>query len=75
MAATKTLSKVVYQMKLNNGVDMSGNVKTVNVSLGTINANAADDDKALAITNAIGPCLSKAIYFLARVDTSGIEAE
>ncbi len=76
MAAVATTIKVAYQLKLNNGVSPSGTIKTLTIPLGrSINKNTANNDKALAIANAVGHILSKTVYMLVRTDTSGIENE
>lgn len=49
-------------MVLNNGLDASGNITTVNVSLGTLADSGWDAAKAYTIMEAIEACLTKTIY-------------
>lgn len=49
-------------MKLQNGTDASGNVKTVSLNLGSLDVANWDANKAMAIMTALQPCLSKTIY-------------
>ena len=66
MAVTATPKKVSISMKLNNGVDDKGNLKTVamNLASGTNPLNVAtyDNTKAMAIVDSLRPCLDKAVY-------------
>ena len=64
MAVTETNVKNAVTMKLNNGVDSQGNIKTVDVSIGTLSTTGSDydKDKAFAIVNALTSCLSKTLY-------------
>lgn len=70
MAVTETLESLSSRMRLSNGQTSTGAVKTVNVSLGTLDKNAWDPDKAMAIANALEPCLDKSIYVVDKVATS-----
>lgn len=62
MAITETALKDAVSMKLNNGTDASGNIKTVSVSIGSLSTASYDNSKAMAVVNAISPCLSKGVY-------------
>jgi len=73
MAVTETMIKNQCNMKLNNGTDSEGNVKTVNVSLGTLSDSGWDAAKAYACANAIEACLSKTIYQVQHVLTNSLE--
>ena len=55
------LQSVKVAMKVNNGTKESGEVKTANINLGSINKNAYNAEKAYAITQAIAPCLEKTL--------------
>jgi len=59
--AVETPTKVAFQLALNNGVDAEGNTKYVNISLGSMSLDGYDGDKALAVSAALQPCLSKTI--------------
>lgn len=75
MAVSETMIKNVCNMKLNNGTDSEGNVKTVNVSLGTLSASAWDAQKAYACASAIEGCLSKTIYQVQHVLTNSLQED
>lgn len=76
--ATVTPTKNVVRMVLNITVDpVTGQVsKTANVSLGTLTTNMAnyDDAKALAIANALSPCLTKTLYSVEKVTTATLSS-
>ena len=72
--ATETLKKVAVNLKLENGTDSEGNLKLVNLSLGTLSKDSFDADKALGIVQVLGPCLSKTINSVVKVQTSTISA-
>lgn len=69
-SVTEVPDKEVVQLKLNNGTDPSGNVRTVNQNLGALNPNAWDATKVMAISEALIPCLSKSIYAVSHVKTT-----
>ncbi|MBQ7665408.1 MAG: hypothetical protein IJS42_01695 [Synergistaceae bacterium] len=63
MAVTRTLTDATVKMLLNNGSDpTTGEIRTVGVSIGSLNASAYDADKALAIASAVSQCLTKTLY-------------
>lgn len=76
--ATSTLSKVTARLKLENGTDAEGNIKTVNLSMGDLSeayfqTNKADALAALwAIRATLGPILSKTVHAMETVETSEI---
>lgn len=63
MAVTEVMDKNVVQVRLNDGLDSHGNVKTVNLNLGSLSGSASDWDaqKAMNIIEALIPCLSKSV--------------
>lgn len=73
MAAT-TIKKVACRVQLENGTDAEGNIKLVSQSIGTLGKDVFNADKALAIVQALGPCLSKTINSTETVTTSTISA-
>lgn len=75
MAVIETLTKRVFRMKLDNGTDDKGNVKTVNNTFPTLSISGWDMDKAMAISNAVRPCLSHTVYSHELVDTKDVEEE
>lgn len=62
MATDLTPKTRKVTMKLNNGTDSQGNIKTVNLNLGSLDVGAWNADKAMAIMDALSPCLSKTIH-------------
>lgn len=70
--ATTTVTNVQSYMLLNNGTDTQGNVKTVRQSIGSIDKDNWDADKALAIVDKLENCLSKGVYKTQVVQTSTI---
>lgn len=62
MSSKATTQKMTLTLKLDNGTTTSGMVKTISQTVGTINKDAWDNDKALAIGQLVAPCLTKSIY-------------
>ena len=61
MAVISDLTKVSVVLKLNNGT-INGKVQTVSLSLGDLNINTYDKEKAMNIVNLLSPCLDKDVY-------------
>lgn len=61
--AVETMKKRSCNVVLENGRDSDGTLKTVTQGIGTLSKVASnwDGDKAIAIGQALGPCLSKTI--------------
>ena len=74
LMANSVLQKVSVSVKLNNGTDAQGNTKTVGISLGSLNKDSFDADKALAIVSALGPCLDKSVESVEKTEVSTITA-
>lgn len=72
--ASSILEKVTVNVRLDDGVDSQGNTKTVSQSLGSLNKATFDPDKALAIANALEPCLTKTIDSVAKTEVSLLTA-
>lgn len=78
MAVVATPTKNVVYMVLNNGSDPeTGQVTTVKQSLGTLTENMSnyDDAKAMAIMDALSPCLTKTLYSAQRVTTNTLTVQ
>ncbi len=75
MAVTETPKKVSVSVRLNNGVDSSGNVQTVSVSLGSLSTTGYDNTKALAVAEALEDCLSLSVYSVEKTYVTTIEDE
>ncbi len=73
MAVTSTLKKVSVNVKLDNGTDALGNVKTVSVNLGNLSVQNFDAAKAMAIVNLLEPCFTKTVYSVEKVEVSTLE--
>ncbi|MBQ7197076.1 MAG: hypothetical protein IJS40_06665 [Synergistaceae bacterium] len=69
MAVVSRLNKISVTAQLNNGTK-DGKVKTLSLSLGTLNTNRYNDQKAMNIVNALEPCLSKSVYEVLKVEVS-----
>ena len=70
MAITSTTSKVSVNVKLNNGTNANGTPKALTVSLGALNKDAFDADKAMAIVGLLAPCLEKSLVSVEKVEVS-----
>ena len=72
--ATETLKKVSVSVKLENGRDTDGNMKYVGISLGTLDKDSFNADKALAIVELLRPCLSKTVGYTEKTAVSTLSA-
>lgn len=72
--ATTTLKKVSVSIRLDDGTDSQGNPKTVSVSLGSLNKNTFNADKALTIVGALEPCLNKSVSSIEKTEVSSLSA-
>jgi len=68
-AVVRELDKVSVTLKLNNGTK-DGKVQTVSVSLGSLNTDRYDDQKAMNIKELLEPVLSKSVYTTQETKTS-----
>ena len=75
MAATEVLKSLIGRYLLNNGTTTTGTLRTLNQSLGTLEASAWDPDKALAIVEALENVVDKEIVEVNSVKTYYIEGE
>lgn len=66
------LNQISVYLELYNGTDSNGNTKTVKVSLGNLSETNYNDNKVLAVVNALAPCLSKNVYAIKKVTVSSI---
>ena len=74
LMANSVLKKVSVSIKLDDGQDSQGNPKTVSVSLGSLDKNSFDADKALAVVGALEPCLNKSISSIEKTEVSSLSA-
>ena len=72
--ANSEVKKVSVNVKLENGTDTSGNIKTVSLSLGTLSKDNFDADKALAVVSLLAPCLNKTVNAVEKVEVSTLTA-
>ena len=70
--AKSSLHSVSVFMRLNNGTDAQGNVKTIGISLGSLNPATYDPDKVLAIVDKVENCLTKTVVYVQEFKTSTI---
>ncbi|MBR1486953.1 MAG: hypothetical protein IJ597_06850 [Synergistaceae bacterium] len=69
MAVISDLTKVSVVAKLNNGTK-DGKVQTLGLSLGDLNIESYDDQKAMNVVNLLKPCLNKDVYEVQKVAVS-----
>lgn len=69
--ATVTTQKISVNLVLRNAEDDGSRFR---ISLGQINKDAFDADKALVIKNLLAPCLTKVIELVEKTEVSFIEA-
>ena len=74
MATVSNLTKVSVNTQLNNGT-IDGKVKTLGVSLGSLNITGYEDDKAMNIVNLLAQCLAKPVYSVQKVAVSTLTNE
>ena len=72
--ANTALKKVSVRLKLENGRDDDGNMKYVNLSLGSLSKDNFDADKTLAVKAVLAPCLSKTVGSVEMTQVSEITA-
>ncbi len=72
--ATTALNKVSVSVVLEDGTDAKGNLKTTSISLGTLDKDNFNADKALAIVSLLEPCLSKTLYSVRKTEVSTLSA-
>ena len=72
--AAETLKKVSVNLKLEHGTDSEGNIKLVNLSLGSLSKDTFDADKALAIAALLEPCLNDTVDSVEKTEVSTITA-
>lgn len=73
--AVASLKYVTVIVKINNGTDSEGNIRTANISLGNMSEWAYDDNKALRIVSALAPCLKRSITAVERTSTYTLSAD
>ena len=69
MAVISDLAKVSVVAKLNNGIK-NDKVQTLSLSIGALNIDSYDDQKAMNIVNLLSPCLDKDVYEVQKVAVS-----
>lgn len=62
--ATETLKNLTAQALVAVGTTSSGSTKTAQMSMGTLNKDAWDATKMMAIVDALEPCISNEIVEL-----------
>ena len=69
MVVSSSLEKVSVNIMLNNGTK-DGKIKTISVSLGGMNTQRYDDQKAMNIADLLEPCFSKPVLEVKKVAVS-----
>ncbi len=69
MAVSELTLKHSVSVKLNNGTK-DGIVQTVSISLGSLDKDEWDAQKAMNIVDLMEPCLSKSIYEVQKTTTT-----
>ena len=72
--ANTLLKKVSVNIKLDDGTDSDGKQHTISIALGNLSKDNFDADKALAIINALEPCLTRDLVSVDMLQTSTITA-
>ena len=75
MALKDDVYKVALSVRLNNGTDSSGEVKTVGVNFPTLNIEGYTDEKAYAIAEKAYAVMSKSYEGLRKVTSSEVYDE
>ena len=70
MAVVADLAKVKVTMKLNDGLRENGSVQTINQSLGSLDVDRYDDQKAMNIVALLKPCFAKEVYETIKTEES-----
>ena len=74
MAVISDLTKVSVVLKLNNGT-VNGKVQTISLSLGDLNIDTYDKEKAMNIVNLLSPCLDKDVYEVQEIPVNVLNNE
>lgn len=72
MAVTSTTTSIKVNVVLSNGTNANGTVKTINLSLGSLDKDAFNADKAMAIIDLLEPCLEKTRLRVEKHETSSL---
>ena len=75
MAVIETNVKANVNLLLDNGTTTSGAQKTASLSIGTVNVNAQDNSKYLAIKNALAPLIAKETIGLRKTVVTELDEE
>lgn len=73
MAVTAKTQKITAVILLDNGTTSSGAVRTISQTLGAIDKENYDPDKAYAIAMLVEPCLSKSVYAVQQTTAAYLE--
>lgn len=72
MASVSTLEKTAVTLKLHNGTTATGAIKTVSINYPSIDKDAYNADKVLAIEQLLVPVLAKTPVKLLKTDITSI---
>ena len=73
MAVSSVLEKVSVNLILNNGTK-DGKIKTISLSLGGLNTQRYEGQKAMNVADLLGTCLSKPVLEVRKVEVSTMTA-
>ena len=75
MAVTINNKAIRIAMKLANGSTATGAVKTVSVPFPSLNKEAFDAEKVMAIVDKISNCLNKTLYSVVKTEESELVSD
>ena len=75
MAVITTLTSTKVSIKLDDGYTTTGAVKTVSVPFPSLNKDAFDADKVMAIVGKLSSVLNKAVFRIVKSDETDLEDE
>lgn len=74
MAVIASTTSQRVNIQLNNGT-VDGKVRTLNVSLGSLDITGYDDQKAMNVANALEPCFEKNVYRIQKTTVATLSNE
>ena len=75
MAVITTLDRTKVTLKLSDGQTATGGVKTVSLPFPSLNKEAFDAEKVMAIADKLNDVLSKTIYRIVKTDDSLLDSD
>ncbi len=75
MAVVTETESFAITLRLNNGSNADGTVKTIGLNLGKLNKTTFDAQKVVNIVKALTPCLDRRLYSVVKTEVSTISEE